>query len=109
HPPSRPQCIIHRTYSACTWAREYSVLPPAGGPARQITAPPGLVFGNHVAWAPDSQRLVLQTWNGPQFQFQVWERATGRLRVVSPLGEGDKSYGFSDYPPFQWVSSEQLL
>jgi len=73
-----------------------------------MLAPTGLSLGDVVAWSPDSQRLALVAWRGSEFQVQVWERASGRLRAITPFYEtGARIFVGSSL--IRWVSAMELL
>src|SRR5260370_5633164 len=72
------ECILRYSFTACTDARQFRVLPTHGGVERQVEIPGDSVstgpgFGDGLVWSPDSQRISCLRGTGRASRIARWD------------------------------------
>lgn len=84
-----------------------SVAPIGGGEPRRITGPDER--GDAPSWAPDGRYLAFIQTRGTTARLALWERSTGRTRVIGPsLGDERASVPLAPLAP-RWTRDGRRL
>jgi dipeptidyl aminopeptidase/acylaminoacyl peptidase len=103
--PRSTATVHHQPFLEGNDRADVWLAPVHGGASRNLTN--GLADGSGYwwpLWSPDGQRLAMLSTKGGNVRLWMWERSSGRIRLMSERG-----VNLWSVPAFVWASNQKLV